>query len=717
MRSLNGIPAALPPRIRLSVGRWISAATTTVGLPIVIVVSFIVSEWLIFDVSLRNAFVFIGYELGFLLVPGVLLYIVISGRTALGLEQVALGWALGYALELAAFIATAASGERSLFPFYPIVIGAIAIPYIAIKARRGAFERIQLRAPRWLWAVAALQIILIGYFGDLMFATAPPPDKVPHSSYYQDLVWFISIAAEARHHWPLEYPNLAGLRMHYHYFVNLHMASISQVTGASLFQIVFRLYQPALLVLVPLQFVYASRVISRRAAAGVLSAAVFFFLSSFGPTFSVPNFFFPDLSQVLFATVFFLPAVALIAGLLERAPGWFEWRRLVLLLIFLSAAVGAKATTVPVILGGLGLLALYAIIVDRGLLARLLLPTVAAFVVLGVARLVLYPGTSGGATFQLLVHIRNEQPFNYLSSHLPHVAHSNTILWLFGTVLTAAKITSGLALGLWGAWLARRDPRLRSRVWLLAMLIAGILIFFSLSQVSGSEVYFYVFGYEAGCILAGIGLVALWDRFVPPLPFRTPVIVGVVVVGLAVWAIDRPLEGTPTYFWVALTAPEPGAGYTVPTGCSSRDLSPGLYRGLRWLADNASPDAVLAVNNQYLTRDECRNATDGRYFYYSAFAERRVMLEGYYSDDSEPYPSKPTAQKHPSATPFPQRFRINNAIFLHGDAAAVREAKRLYGVRYLVADKLHGLTVRQSASVRRLGKVVFANSAVDIVFV
>src|SRR5262245_24489330 len=75
-----------------------------------VVVIALVVAWTAYQVSLRDALLFVGYEVAFIIVPGVVVFIALSGRIELGLRQIALGWALGYALEIGAFILTAATG-------------------------------------------------------------------------------------------------------------------------------------------------------------------------------------------------------------------------------------------------------------------------------------------------------------------------------------------------------------------------------------------------------------------------------------------------------------------------------------------------------------------------------------------------------------------------------------------------------------------------------
>ena len=85
-----------------------------------------------------------------------------------------------------------------------------------------------------------------------------------------------------------------------------------------------------------------------------------------------------------------------------------------------------------------------------------------------------------------------------------------------------------------------------------------------------------------------------------------------------------------------------------------------------------------------------------RYFYYSAFAERRVFLEGWdYSrigDRSD-------------------RIALNERVFKNADPEALRLMVEKYGVTYLVVDKVHG---SDNARLATLARLVFSNPDVTI---
>ena len=773
-------------RRRLPTGSPVVASLTGAVSAALLVLLFLLGEWFIWSVSFHDAALYLAYELGFTLLPGVLAYVVLTGRAALGLEQVAIGWALGFALELIAFVVTASTGHRSLFVLYPVVVGVLTIPFLLSK-RRVRRERLQIKRRGWIWALALVQIVVIAYFAEQSFSVSPPPLTVPElsyqieNSYYQDKVLFVSLAAEAVHHWPLQDPNLAGTALHYHYFYFLHEAAVHQVTGISLFQEEFRLVLPVLALLVLLQFAYAGRVFARSPASGVVGAVLFLFIGAFDPFPRVPSEFFP-LSYLsgtyLFGLAFFLPAVTEMGVILRGTTERNRVAHWILAFVLLAASAGSKGSIPPVVLGGLVLLGLFALARDRALLWKVMGLGLGAAAIYATSRLTIYRDTGGdlpvhplyilerelpailivlailaivfawrgrgrlrrvlialGSALVLLVlaalapdwfpHagvtygfnpfewgiVGQEQPFTYLHQFILHWAPFLGAFWTIAVVVGTLKLLEVLIPGLIGLWVSRREQNRNLVLWLFALLLSSLVPFYAFNLAGDSQGYFLVYGYVAGCLLAGAGLVALWKRYVRPLGTRLVIAGGLVVLLLLLWSIDRPLEppASKKFFWRAMAAP------INPPGCCNKNLTPELYEGLLWLSRHTSPSDVLAVNDQY----QDLAGQDPRNYYYSAFAERRVLLGGQFKGAlvGPFYPPKATADADPDSTPFPERTRINNAIFLRGDRAAVAEAKRKYGVRYLVASKLHGATPTQLKAVSRLGKVVFDNSAVEIISV
>ena len=125
-------------------------------------------------------------------------------------------------------------------------------------------------------------------------------------------------------------------------------------------------------------------------------------------------------------------------------------------------------------------------------------------------------------------------------------------------------------------------------------------------------------------------------------------------------------------------------------------MSAALYSGLTWVRDHTASCDVLAVNNHYLLA----SGRDSRYFYYSAFGERRVFLESW------AYPARWPDEPQP----YPARLALNEAAVSRGSPAALRELQR-DGVSYVLIDKTHGRDAPEPPDVSRL---VFANQALDV---
>lgn len=140
---------------------------------------------------------------------------------------------------------------------------------------------------------------------------------------------------------------------------------------------------------------------------------------------------------------------------------------------------------------------------------------------------------------------------------------------------------------------------------------------------------------------------------------------------------------------------------------SETAMNAGLYAGLTWLRHHAPVNTVIAVEKQKELVD--RVEIPG-YFDYAAFGERRVFLGGWlYS--SRTWEIGGAAVAHGRAVPFPDRLRLNNAVFVHADKNALRTLVRRYGVRYLLDDRQQG---QASTRLRSLGRLVYSNPSVAI---
>src|SRR5688500_4162829 len=110
-------------RARLdAVGTQLRSGITLFGAVFVVVAAAVVL-WLAFGVRGDEIARFIGYELSFVLAPGWFVYRAVASEPGGRLQQLVLGWSLGYLIGIGAFAATAAAGTRDVFYAYPLLVG------------------------------------------------------------------------------------------------------------------------------------------------------------------------------------------------------------------------------------------------------------------------------------------------------------------------------------------------------------------------------------------------------------------------------------------------------------------------------------------------------------------------------------------------------------------------------------------------------------------
>jgi hypothetical protein len=137
-------------------------------------------------------------------------------------------------------------------------------------------------------------------------------------------------------------------------------------------------------------------------------------------------------------------------------------------------------------------------------------------------------------------------------------------------------------------------------------------------------------------------------------------------------------------------------------------ITAGLFTGLTWIRQHTPTNAVIAVNNY---DDGASRRKFANNYYYSAFAERQVFLEGWiYAQRSFELGEKQVFLGH--KTPYPQRRLLNDAVFQHSDQAALETLASKYRVRYLLVDRVHNN--HPSPQLPRLAQPVFANRDIAI---
>jgi len=174
----------------------------------------------------------------------------------------------------------------------------------------------------------------------------------------------------------------------------------------------------------------------------------------------------------------------------------------------------------------------------------------------------------------------------------------------------------------------------------------------------------------------------------------TCVVAGCLVFGL----LNTPLD------WIPYLVRRAEAGKPLYDN-EYRGLTGGLDQGLQWVRAHTRTSDILAVNNHSLYPDN----HDSKYFYYSAFAERRVVLESW--DYTAQAAASGLFSLDTAHTPFFRRLTLSNLAFGVGDQNALRALARNYGVDYLIVDKVHR---SPSPMLAEKVKQVYSNGDVEV---
>ena len=768
------------------------------GLAVVVVGAVALIAWLATGVPASAVASFVAFEALVVLLPGCALYVSLSRPPHAWTHVVAVGWPLGYALEIGWFALTASLGMRDWLRLLPLVALVVTGPVLvrlygrswvsslrsALSRARSPFRGAGSRAPVAfaLTVGLALGLLVLRYF---VHYPLPGPHSV---AYLPDNVYAMSVAAEARNHWPMTEPYAAGEALHFYPGVFIHIAAVSQATGIAISTVVLRLLAAPPMVLIAFQLYLLCRGMGASRWVGVGAAALYFLTGELSldatrfESFGVDFFnLFTEGSNTTLGICFFLAllimiqrqlAIVTVAGAqrtatsgstagLVGAAGPF--------VIFTLIALGGGMTKTMLlgdVFGGLVL----CLLVNRSLGARIrrLLCVDAALALLCLG--LVYFSTLAGGRSPFRIEPFAFVDFTVFAPLYPAHTAVRFLLLAAAGVLACALLFVPLVGSVW--LLRERVKSSPFAVILLATFVSGLGAYAVLAGRDDNELDFLSFGYLAMVPLSAVGMGRLWARMsrelrrqallmcaatliaglaaagssalltsagtlakasaihasegllgakrvhwllwyliayglmlglvagaafrlerhlAPVVDSRKARVLACAIPLLLVLGLVKPLGTAAPQLWKAAAGESP-----VERGSSeNQGLTAALYSGLLWVRAHTRPCDVLAVSNHYRRSHD----RDPRYFYYSAFTERRVYLESW------AYPAF-----WGRSQPFPARLALNNQATIDGSPAALRELGRM-GVSYVLIDKAHGGGAGEPASVSTL---VFSNGALDV---
>jgi hypothetical protein len=744
-----------------------------IALPALAIVVVGLAFELAYGVPLADALLYLGYEAGFVVLPGWAAYRALSADPGSPLRQLAIGWALGYVLEILAFMATAATGTRPLLAVYPLLVVAVAV--VVIRRRgpakprpgRGSNEAHEGGPAQLGWLIAAVCIGAIAYIALAYFPSSPLPGT-ENVSYFPDYPRWIALAADAKNHWPIMDPSVVGEPLPYHYFVNIHLAAASQVTGLGLPLLYLRLFIFPLVVVSVLLLVVAGRALARSWSVGLIAACLAFFVGELrldaSNTFLAHTPFFGLFFTFLFRSpsfllglVLFVPLVILVGERIRARPEQILTGEWILIALFMVGASDAKVTILPLLVVALALFAGWSWLSSRRIPTAAWVSAGLALCVAGAVWFLQYRGHASLLRLDPFADVNLMPAVHLIKGDLMAnlVSFPGRDLLLDG-----GGVLFGL-LGLFAAplvgivWVFRdRGLRLPTvHVWLLALLVAGSgLSFVFIEPGTQNGMYFLFYGLVAGYLLSAAGLGGAWQRRAS----MSGRWLQIAVIGLAFAAATAALIGLPTSLGL-FTGPRANALTYLVRYAGLLLLLILLYAaGRRWLgptrwgAAALVSAALLGVGALATPIDSLKPAIAGSTGtgvdlgktmspgLYDALVWIRdetpvdsvvavnnqwidtndqVPLEFIYSGFAERrvflegwgYSQRTRdlgfTNLASGANPFADRLELNRAAFA-ADPEALATMARDYGVRYLVVDEING-TAADVGALRQVTRVVY----------
>ncbi len=704
-------------------------------LPAVLMGAAAVAVLLRYDVAPRDLLAFTAYLLLCLALPGVLLVRALWPARRTAAEEIALGLALGYAVEVLVYIAARAAGHPLSVLAWPAATYAL---FLGVPRLRRHWRRPQRRpAPLWWsWALALVMFYLLA-LGVLTFLGKNAIAWPAMATSYIDMPYHLALVGELRAHMPPTVPAVAGEPLFYHWFVYAHLAAAGWVTGIDPVVLLFRLGMPPMMAAITVLFGMVGRRVTGSYAGSLVALAGTVLMTA-------PNLYhgvnvgtltwrgfqsWTGPSQT-FGALLFAPVVLLAIDL--SAARRRDPLRMLVFCVFVLAVMGAKATYLPPFAFGLALVAGVRLVTRR--------PRGPVLAMLGVtaicwayAQFVLF----GGARQAMIVAPLSllERAWGELTGRPGAAVPVGSLLGITVVYLLCLAVTWCGALGL----LARPRLLLRPAVMLLlgmGVACVGAALVFGHPHLG--QLYFFGAGYPYLMMVAAYGLVTVVRRAaVTPRTVGYAVVAGVGGACL-VWAlcgVRTPLPpGGPEgllYLPYAVLAAAAGAAAVVvvltrrgvrawavvlvafaaagwpaawsarvlstldrtPPGATSAEVAPvepgavpdGFMTAARWLRAHSSPGDLVATNVH------CRwghgHPCDSRQFWVSALAERRVLVEGWTYTGTNMSRWRPG--ELPELLPFwdGERLRANDAAFTAPSRTTTGLLRDRYGVRWLLADE------------------------------
>ena len=725
--------------------RWAAIAGNTVKATAAIALA-VLAIWLMAGhASGDSIFSLLRFWIFGITLPGTALWRLASPFRHSLIEDFAAGSLVGVSVLLLVYMAVAPIGGQQWAWLWaaPVLMVVVAVP----SWRRKCLSRVERPvSPLAAWLIAAacaLPLYAVGRSRNL----APPPYTDARSN-LPDMAFHQALSASAKYDFPLQAPYVNGEQMHYHYFWHQFTAATSWATGVDLTDLIYNIgWLPLLLAGVALIFALTDRLAPGSRWAGPLAIAV----ASIGgtvnpytnanlPNDGLVNYVWGSPTQNLGGGLVVLLALLGVDLLRGRGrPG--TW---VMFVLIGAAASGSKATVLPMIICGLGLVVFVRLCYGKFAKGALLISLVFGGLFLA-AIVVVFGGESSGTAVRPWVTFAKTGLYPLIAKQEWGVFDSQA-MWITAITMCLGFLLGSAGLlvltGTTGRWL--RDP---GTIFLVGIAIAGFGGMVLTDQPGGSQMYFhrtavpiiaalaaagawmlvFWFGdrrsgiFVLASILAGVGAAAgaraiVRGETAPGPMSRQPDgrltglvepwlwTVGLLLAGAllvtVLWKLVR-RRGRPSRVLMAsFVLAGMGAGLFLPLQAMAKyqqvtlapindkvPLGPSATQSQAalWLRDHTALDDLVATNAHCVVKNVI--GCDSRHFWIAAISERHVLVEGWgYTNTINNLVA--STGSNANGLPFwdQQKLEDNDRVFASPTRDNLRLLRTKYGVRYLYAD-------------------------------
>jgi hypothetical protein len=565
---------------------------------------FLATPWL-------EIILFLLFQTFAVLFPGIAL-VKIFKLNLTNLESFSVGYALGIALNILVYFMFAPFKMTGLIPYAIAVLSIFSLIYLFYNKTKIIENKTKNERFSILGFSFSVLAALFTFF--LLSASNLTPNLVGIKSYYHDLTNGVGLITSASFGFPMEFLQMSHTPHYYHPFFYSYCAVMKLTLGFSSFSIGTKY---SLITIAPL-FVSAFTSLSLK----VFSKKYYAALSVIGLLLlSYPMIYYVciDLLGFSLGLAYSTLAVLLFLKSEESSPNIDKY--LILSSVFVVCSTGAKGpigvTTVFALSFSL-LISLFrgnkfTSVLIKGMVFAI--PFFAAYFILyrqGPESMMLrslIPGSLRGKYYEIIPANLSETLRRFLS---------NVIYTLDFHRLTVAGFLAALIY-----ILGRYRRRSIVAECALGATIIGILLTNVFSQVGSSEIYFAY----ASIPLSSIIIVYAISEILSVMSPKKKAVAGSLIAVLLILVFKPSFSEVFEKMKLSLDRCANNSIYSSNQDNSSmtdsvriNSLSPAEYEGLLYLRDNTDKDCIIA---------EGRHLFNNKFFYGTAFAERRFFLEGW----------------------------------------------------------------------------------------